>query len=53
MKRQPCQKGNWACTNIMEIDHFILEARSIDVVNERGDPGREEVIEFRQKLTIG
>ena len=44
-------KGTGACTNIMEIDHFILEARSIDVVNERGEP--EKVIELRQKVTIG
>ena len=35
-------------TNVMEIDHFVLEARSMDVVNERG-----KVIELRQKVTIG
>lgn len=27
-------------TNVMEIDHFVLEARSMDVVNER-EGGRE------------
>ena len=35
-------------TNAMEIDHYVLEARSMDVVNERG-----KVIEPRQKVTIG